>query len=93
MNIPSVKQLQQMYQPIFKDSKGKPQTYGNTSKKDLIRIAYVYSKEAQKFMQGMELFKTKYSALLLLSECDCKSCSTSLAEYAELIKNEEEEDG
>jgi len=89
MNIPSVKVLSNVKQPIFKNTKGRLQTYGETSKKDLIRLAYIYSQEAQNFMKGMELFKTKYTALLFLSECKCEGCASSWAEEADLYSNEE----
>jgi len=89
MNIPSVTQLSRMLQPIFKKSNGKSQTYGETSKKDLIRICYIFSKEAQNFMKGMEFFKSRFTALLFLNRCECGTCATSWAEYGELFKNEE----
>lgn len=80
-----------MKQPIFKDSKGNYQSYGDTSKKDLIRICYIFSKEAQKFMQGFELFKTKYSVVLLLQSTDCPTCADHWATFGEVIPAENEE--
>lgn len=80
-----------MVQPIFKDSKGKLQTYGDTSKKDLIRICYIFSKEAQKFMQGSELFKVKYSSLLLLHHTDCPRCADKWSEFGEVAVYEDDE--
>lgn len=81
-----------MIQPIFKKHNGKTQTYGETSKKDLIRIAYIYAKEAANFMRGMNHFQTRYSCLALLHHNHtCPKCADKWSEYGQVVKHEEEE--
>lgn len=92
MNIPSVKQLQQVRQPVFKNRKGQQAMYGELSKKDLIRVCYIYGQEAQKFFQGMELFKKKYTSLILLHETQCPKCAHDWATFGEVVHIDEEPD-
>jgi hypothetical protein len=92
MNIPSVRSLEKMIQPIFKKHNGQPQTYGETSKKDLIRVAYIYAKEAANFMRGKEFFMRKYTSMILLHHTQCPKCADKWSEYGEVIKHEETSD-
>lgn len=80
-----------MIQPIFKNSKGKYSTYGETSKKDLIRICYIFSKEAQNFLRGMEHFKQKYTSVILLHGTTCPKCADYWSEYGEVTCNNDSE--